>query len=78
MPLFDIDTISTLSGVCNCPYMSIDQNCNVVGESGVKIGNGINLSQLTYEYLVLHGVPTSLIDKISMYLGVKNLNPYNV
>lgn len=67
----DFDFIRKLEGFETSGYIPKDKKGNILGQSGVTIGSGIDLGQWTEKQLLDMGVDFSVIAKLKPYLGKK-------
>ncbi|CDW86874.1 UNKNOWN [Stylonychia lemnae] len=70
--LYDGDIIQQLQGSCYCPYMLIDENCQPIGQSGIILGSGFDITGDNSENL--KKLDAKLLEKLSPYF-VKYENP---
>ncbi|CDW86824.1 UNKNOWN [Stylonychia lemnae] len=72
--LVDGDIIQQLQGICSCPYVNIDENCKPIGNSGIMLGSGFELTGQNTEDLKKLGLNEKLLAKLSPYFA-KYENP---
>ena len=72
LPLIDADFVECHEGLTKCGYVPIDPvNGEVLGQSGVTIGGGVDLGSKDRKFFDRIGVAKAVSDKLEPYLGLK-------
>ncbi|CDW75827.1 UNKNOWN [Stylonychia lemnae] len=68
----DQSVTKLLVGTCNCPYVRVDEDCNIIDNRGIMIGTGLELTNRTQDELISLGIDKNLVNKIASFLGKKS------
>ena len=71
-PLINAEFIICHEAFTSCGYVPINpKNGEILGKSGVTVGSGVDLGSKTRSYPGFNAVPSSLVDKLEPYFGLR-------
>ena len=71
-PLIDVNFVQCHEGFLCCGYVPIDSTTGqVLGQSGVTVGSGVDLGSKTSNMLISIGVSSTIVSKLDPYYGLK-------
>jgi len=72
LPLIDVHFVQCHEGFTCCGYVPIDsQTGQVLGQSGVTVGSGVDLGSKTNATLRAIGVSQNIVDQLEQYFGLR-------